>query len=74
MDSLIAELLHEVESAEDCLDFCQSNSDCEFFTFYGVDHSCLNLVNCVNFASDTCSECYSGDRNCEGMPLFFHLF
>ncbi len=62
----MVELIHEVEDVDACLELCKVEKDCEYFTFFEVDNSCLMLANCVTFSTDTCTDCYSGDRNCEG--------
>ncbi len=71
MDSLMLDFLHEVDDAQTCLELCQQDDDCEYFTFYEEDSSCLTLVNCVTFSTDSCQHCYSGEKTCEGI---FHAF
>ncbi len=66
MDSLLLDFLPDVQSVEDCLDICQDNDECEYFTYYAYDYTCLTFANCETFSTDSCSECFSGSRECEG--------
>ncbi len=79
-ESLLLKYQHEIYSKEGCLDMCQQTSECEYFTYYEDDSSCLAFANCVTFSTDTCSDCYSGYKSCEGrskscsiyMPVVVH--
>ncbi len=75
-DSLILDVWHDIENSETCLETCQESVDCNYFTFYEEDNSCLSFANCVTFSTDTCTDCYSGDRSCIGETnitiLLFH--
>ncbi len=66
MDSLMLDFLHDVDDAQACLEMCQQDDDCQYFTFYEDDNSCLTLINCVTFSIDSCHHCYSGARTCDG--------
>ncbi len=65
-ESLLLDQVDGVEDEQVCLDLCQENNDCEYFTYYADDGTCMILANCENFSTDTCSNCYSGGKNCEG--------
>ncbi len=67
MGSLLVDMFHDVDDAQNCLEMCQQSGDCEYFTFYEEDHSCLTFVNCLTFSTNSCTNCFSGESSCEGM-------
>ncbi len=73
MDSLMLDLLHNVEDLQDCLDACQGDPGCEYFTFFEEENSCLMLANCLHFSVDSCNDCYSGSSTCEGTGASIHF-
>ena len=48
----------------DCLAACQENESCNFFTHFGGSGTCDFFDNCVEFSTDTCTDCVSGSANC----------
>jgi len=55
-----------------CLEFCQKEIDCGWFTFYLQTNYCELFVNCTYLDSDICPECLSGPQNCTaGNDVFF---
>ena len=47
-----------------CLEFCQSEAECDWFTFYPQTNYCELFLNCTYLDSDICPECLSGSQNC----------
>ncbi len=66
LDSWLLDFTYEANNTQMCLTECQGDANCEFFTFYEEDKSCLTFANCQAFSTDTCVDCYTGDRACEG--------
>lgn len=52
------------ESYEDCQDICQETQFCNFFTYFEPNSFCKLLYNCSGIETSTCSECYTGQRDC----------
>ena len=50
-------------SVEECLEFCQSESDCEWFTFNSDDSSCSLFKKCGDLVG--CDTCLSGESKCK---------
>lgn len=48
-----------------CLNHCQKTEGCSWFTFDSDDYVCETLRNCVQLTSSYCSNCISGERNCD---------
>ncbi len=57
------------EDAQTCLELCQYYLECEYFTWYGDEEKCVVFANCDVFSNNTCSNCLSGARTCEGKAL-----
>ena len=53
---------------DDCLDACQSDPECQWFTYNFPTSACFLFSDCELF-DETCSECISGQRNCEKQPV-----
>ena len=50
--------------AQGCLERCQMTLGCNFFTHFGNDKNCVMFDNCVEFETDTCEDCLSGNFTC----------
>jgi len=55
-----------VASAQECLELCREEELCNYFTFKEDGFSCEGFANCINFSKDTCRDCFSGGKVCEG--------
>ena len=55
-------ITNTTDSSEDCLEACQSESECEWFTFDTKDSSCNLHVNCSSLLG--CDTCISGNTKC----------
>ena len=55
-----------VASAQRCLERCQSEEWCKYFTHYATDEQCLGFESCEDFTHASCSDCYSGASSCDG--------
>jgi hypothetical protein len=47
-----------------CLEFCQSITECGWFTFSQDTNYCELFTNCTYLDSKICPKCLSGERNC----------
>ncbi len=54
-----------VSTSELCLEACQDNDDCQWFTFDSSSSSCYLLETCPLLDED-CATCVSGHRLCSG--------
>ena len=56
------------EDANTCLEDCQSKNhpDCHWFTYFPQDEACILLADCSDELLP-CSDCFSGQRQCEEM-------
>ena len=50
-------------TAEGCLEFCQSESDCGWFTYNSADSSCSLFKKCDDLTG--CDSCFSGESKCK---------
>ena len=50
------------DSPKDCFGFCQEVADCNFFTHYDTDNTCIAYANC-NQVNENCTDCISGNSN-----------
>lgn len=51
------------ETYSQCQEFCIDNPDCQVFTHYESNSFCKLWYNCSGI-STTCSQCFSGERDC----------
>ena len=49
----------------ECLENCQNNANCTWFTFYPDARGCLLVANCGDVEDTFCSNCVSGEKECE---------
>ena len=56
-------------SLEECKEQCQSNSHCDYFTWYELEDECFLFSGC-DFNASTCTDCYSGAVNCSLYTCF----
>ena len=54
------------DSAQECLEFCQSTLTCKAFTFYSGSQSCLVFEYCWEFEY-SCDNCRSGHSACQDL-------
>ncbi len=55
-----------VADAQECLEACQEDDACQYFTYYGLEDYCMGLSACVELSIDSCQECYTGNTSCPG--------
>ena len=55
------------DQPEGCLEYCRSIPDCQYFTHYGDDDTCMAYSNCPDTSSD-CTDCVSGNSFCANFP------
>ncbi len=66
-ESLMLDFTMGIENVQACLELCQVDSECEYFTYYkDDDETCMTFANCETFSTDSCNNCYSGSSTCEG--------
>ena len=64
VDSVFIGLYEDASGAQDCLDECRADPNCEFFTYYEEDEDCVGFLFCDDV--DECYGCYTGSRDCDG--------
>ena len=47
-----------------CLDLCQTNQECEWFSFSTLTNLCLLFTDCQVLDVELCPECLSGQQGC----------
>ena len=47
-----------------CLDLCNSDEQCNWFTFFPQLGFCQLFKECTTLDSEACPDCLSGERNC----------
>ena len=47
-----------------CLDICQLNRNCAWFSFNPESGSCLLFASCLNFDESLCPLCVNGQKEC----------
>jgi hypothetical protein len=47
------------DQPDGCLEYCRSIPDCQYFTHYGDDDTCMAFSDCPETSSD-CTDCISG--------------
>ena len=64
-------------SVGECVNFCQSATSCEYFSFNPADNVCLVFDDCPELSNENCDSCVSGNRGCPneicGFPGEIHL-
>jgi hypothetical protein len=55
-----------------CLESCQENSNCTWFSFFPDSNFCQTFSSCKNIDETSCPNCISGQRECENpVPICF---
>jgi hypothetical protein len=57
------------EDANRCLRHCQYNPDCLWFTYHPQDQACILLADCSEGDLEPCSDCLSGQRQCNSEEI-----
>ncbi|TRY69011.1 hypothetical protein TCAL_12017 [Tigriopus californicus] len=60
---VLTNIIHS-ESKENCLETCQTDSECNWFTFDTSDGTCYHFNSCPT-VDDSCFTCVSGESSCE---------
>ena len=60
----LVDLIAPVTDAGNCLSVCQSNPNCQWFSFDTSDNFCFLMSDCDEI-DESCASCTSGQRNCE---------
>ena len=61
-----------VNSVGECVDFCQSATSCQYFSFNPTDKICLTYDSCPELSTDNCDSCVSGNKGCPNQICGFH--
>ncbi len=48
-----------------CLHFCQKTPGCRWFTYHPENSFCAALTECVELSTTDCSNCLSGQTECQ---------
>lgn len=60
---------HEVvNNVDECIEFCRSNDNCQWYTFFPDTGTCSLTDNCVDL-DDECEECITGQKHCSSTQL-----
>ena len=51
---------------QECLDLCRETDFCSYWTVYQDENLCFLFQDCIEYGVDTCEDCYSGPKECEG--------
>jgi len=52
--------------AQQCLELCQEDEMCNYFTFKESLRSCEGFANCEFFSTNSCTDCFSAGIHCRG--------
>jgi len=58
-----------VQNAQECLDECQDNLSCQYYTYYEGEEVCFLFSNCPDVSVDSCDACFSGSQVCLGKRI-----
>lgn len=67
-ECLGAEFIREISATtvEECADLCREESLCRNFNYYMSEQQCFLLANnCDSISDSFCSDCLTGNRNCD---------
>ena len=53
-----------VKTYGECLELCQSLSDCNWITYFSEDDLCLGFKDCVEM-DENCEDCISSEATCD---------
>jgi len=56
----------DVQNAQECLDLCQDNLNCAYYTYYKDEGLCYIFATCPDLSTDSCEACFSGSEVCFG--------
>jgi hypothetical protein len=56
--------VEEASSQENCLELCQSDDNCHWFTYHSTTSACILYHDCDQVSSE-CNECISGESSCQ---------
>lgn len=56
-----------------CLEQCQKDLECNFFTYDSDDNLCHLLANCTQVNPVSCPNCYSGEKDCPNEVIKFRF-
>ena len=54
------------DSYNQCMSMCKDNgTDCSWITYHENNNNCVQFFNCTTEDSNSCSDCYSSQRECD---------
>ena len=56
-------------SQNQCLEQCQSDPDCKWFTYFPEGKTCHLFASCDSLDEEICQDCISGQAECSGVKL-----
>ncbi len=56
-----------------CLESCQQTANCTWFSFYPDSSTCNLLSSCATIEDTNCSNCISGERECDNPKSVFFV-
>jgi len=48
------------------MNLCRTIEECNYFTYFSDNGACHGYANCQDFSTETCDDCVTGTRDCEG--------
>ena len=57
-------MLLQADNEKACFDYCQSRTECKWFTFSLEKRFCQLFENCLLLDLENCPNCRSGPKNC----------
>ena len=60
----ISHIAVQVSTAEQCLESCQQDPECRWFTHFPQDSTCQLMLDC-SILDESCEDCISGEYSCE---------
>ena len=58
------------DSKADCIEYCQADSDCQWYSYDPADGACNAFSDCPSLETDACPNCVSGEDECEAYTCF----
>jgi hypothetical protein len=55
--------LNITTNAEDCLAFCQTNMDCQWYSYFPETDYCVLTEECATL-DQSCADCTAGQKEC----------
>ena len=61
----VVDLMPGEQTYDECLDFCKSTANCNYFTMNQDTLVCLAFDSCPILDANICLDCHSGEKSCD---------